>query len=284
MFDWQDLQFFLALSRSGSLSAAARDLGVDHATVGRRVSSLETALNLKLVDRLPRHCPLTDNGRLISALAEDVDGLAHEIKRLAKGAATSLSGTVRISVPPALSACCIAPQLASLRQRYPELKITLLSSPDFADVGRGEADIALRLSQPKEADAITRKVAAIGFAAYATPEYMARPAYSWEFIAFDSGMDQAPQQQWLQGILKGRSIALEASDLFAQEVAAQAGAGVAVLPTIVGDKNPALSRVETDVPPPIRDLWIITYPDLRRSPLIRVTMDFLIECFRGKSS
>lgn len=283
MFDWQDLQYFLALARLGSLSAAARDLGVDHATVGRRVASLESALNLKLADRLPRSCPLTDNGRMIATLAEDMDSLAHLVQRRAKGASSSLSGTVRISAPPALSTYCIAPHIALFRQKYPELKIVLLASAGFAAVGRGEADIALRLSRPNEADAITRKIGSMNFAAYAAIEYLSRPADSWEFIAYDENLDHVPQQKWLRRIMSGRPIAFEANDLFGQRIAVQAGVGIAVLPTFMGDQDASLIRLEMASEPPKRNLWLITYPDLRRSPAVRAVMDFVVECIQGNS-
>lgn len=275
MFDWQDMRHFAVLARLGTLSGAARELGVDHATVGRRVAAIEERLGLRLIDRLPRSCPLTPDGVAIAAIADRMEQAAHAAQRLARGASSSLSGTVRVSAPPALAAHCIAPCLASLRQAHPELKVILLGSPSFAALDRGEADIAIRMVRPKEAGAVTRKIGTMGFAAYARTDYAARPPAQWEFIAFDQALDHVPQQAWLKRILAGRSIAFEASDLFSQQAAARAGVGIAILPTIMGDNEASLVRVVIDPEPPKRDLWMVTYPDLRRSPAVRAVLSYL---------
>jgi DNA-binding transcriptional LysR family regulator len=278
MLDWQDLRFFFVLARHGSLSAAARELNVDHVTVGRRVASLEASLGLRLIDRLPRSCPLTEDGVAIAALAEQMETAAQAVQRRARGAASPLSGAIRVSAPPALATQCIAPRVAELRQAHPQLKIVLQASSSHAALDRGEADIALRLSRPKENGAVARRVGVMRFGVYAASDYAARPAAEWEFVAFDGALDHLPQQAWLRRMLEGRSIAFEATDLFGQMAAAKAGAGMAVLPTIMGDAEPALVRIDVRPEPPQRDLWLIAYPDLRRSPAVREVLTFLAGC------
>jgi DNA-binding transcriptional LysR family regulator len=278
MFDWQDLRVFAVLARLGSLSAAARELGVDHATVGRRVASLETELGLRLIDRLPRSCPLTTDGVAIAGLAEQMEPIARQVQRRARGAASPLAGAVRISAPPALAARCIAPHIANLRQLHPELRIVLQATPSLTALDRGEADIALRLSRPTGNGAVARRIGALPFGVYANAQYATRPPEEWEFIAYDEALDHVPQQAWLRRYLKGRTVAFEASDLFGQKAAVRSGAGVAVLPTIMADDDQALVRIEASPEPPKRDLWLVTYPDLRRSPAVRAVLKFLVDC------
>lgn len=104
MFDWQDLKHFVALARTGSLSAAARELGCDHATVGRRVAALEQALGLRLIVRRPRSTPLTQDGQAIAGLAAEIEAQSQAIARHARSAGATPQAGVRISAPPSIAA------------------------------------------------------------------------------------------------------------------------------------------------------------------------------------
>ncbi|WP_159728701.1 LysR family transcriptional regulator [Methylosinus sp. Ce-a6] len=276
--DWEDLRFFLVLSRCGSLSAAARELDVDHATVGRRIAALEATLGLRLIDRLPRSRPLTEDGAAIAAAAERMEALAEDVLRRSRGAALTLSGAVRVSLPPVLATLCVAPRIGTLRRRHPQLKLVLLASPSFAALDRGEADIAIRMSRPEEPDAVARQVGAIRFGLYASRELAERPAEEWDFVGFDASLGRLAQQVWLRKFAGEQRIIFESNDLFAQQTAARAGAGAAVLPSFMGDDDEALVRLPVEPAPPKRDLWLIAYPDLRRSPAVRAVMDFLADC------
>ncbi|HEY8262437.1 MAG TPA: LysR family transcriptional regulator [Methylosinus sp.] len=280
MFDWRDLHCFLVLARAGSLSAAARELGVDHATVGRRIAALEASLGLRLIDRLPRSRPLTEDGVAIAAAGDRMLELAQEVARRSRGAALELSGSVRVSAPPALATSCFAAGAERLRRAHPRLTLVLLASSAFAALDRGEADIAVRLVRPEEPDALARKIGTMRFGLYARADHAERAAEDWEFVAFDASFDHLAQQAWLRMIAAGRRVAFEANDLFAQQAAARAGVGVAVLPTFMGEDDPALVRLPVDPEPPERDLWLIAYPDLRRSPAVRAVMEFLVDCVR----
>ena len=276
--DWEDLRFFLVLSRCGSLSAAARELGVDHATVGRRIAALEASLGLRLIDRLPRSRPLTEDGAAIAAAAERMEALAEEVLRRSRGASLTLSGAVRVSLPPVLATLCVAPRIETLRRLHPQFKLVLLASATFAALDRGEADIAIRMSRPEEPDAVARRVGAMRFRLYASRDLAARPAEQWEFVGFDKSLGHLAQQLWLRKVAGARRIVFEANDLFAQQAAARAGAGAAVLPSFMGDEDAALVPMPIEPEPPKRDLWLIAYPDLRRSPAVRAVMDFLTDC------
>ncbi|HEY8066748.1 MAG TPA: LysR family transcriptional regulator [Methylosinus sp.] len=280
--DWEDLRFFLVLSRCGSLSAAARALDVDHATVGRRIAALEASLGLRLIDRLPRSRPLTEDGAAIAAAAERMEALAEEVLRRSRGASLTLSGAVRVSLPPVLATLCVAPRIETLRRLHPQLKLVLLASASFAALDRGEADIAIRMSRPEEPDAVARRVGAMRFRLYASRDLAARPAEEWAFVGFDESLGHLAQQLWLRKIAGGRKIVFEANDLFAQQAAARAGAGAAALPTFMGDEDDALVSLPIEPEPPKRDLWLIAYPDLRRSPAVRAVMDFLADCIHAE--
>ena len=208
MADWEDLRHFVVLAREGTLSAAARLLGVDHATVARRVAALEADTGLKLVDRRARSYQLTDDGRRIAATATPMEEAAFAVGRAVQAAKPGLRGEVSISSPPSLANALIAPQFR-LRQRHPGIRIKLIGEKRAASLNRREADVALRLSRPQEAGLIARKIGSFGFGLYGAPAYLKQTSrHAFSFIAYDDGMDDAPQQKWLQAIAAGHEIVL----------------------------------------------------------------------------
>jgi DNA-binding transcriptional LysR family regulator len=282
MFDWQDLYYFTVLARSQSLSAAARELQVEHATVGRRVDALEKALGVKLVDRLPRSRPLTAQGLALAELAAGMDEMATEVLRLSRVASIEMAGTVRVSCPPSIANYCIAPHVARLRAEYPQLNLVLMPSTHLAALDKGEADIALRTLRPDEDALVRRKVGVVRFGLYGPPALQQLPTEQWTFIAYDSSRDHLPQQAWMHQLRGPREIAFAASELITQQMAARAAVGVVVLPTLVGDHDPQLVRLPTATEGPQRDIWLTVYPDMRRSPLVKVVMEFLVGCIEGE--
>lgn len=277
MIDWQDLHHFATLARTGSLSAAARELRVDHATVGRRVAALEQTLKLRLIDRLPRRTPLTADGHAIATLIATMEAGVQAIERHARTAATVPTATVRVSAPPAVAARLIAPQVASFHRLQPGITLVLSGTAGAAALDRGEADIAVRLSRPDEGGLVVRRIGVMRFGLYATPAHGRLPPEAWCFIGYDAVLDHVPQQVWLRRLLAGRPMVFQASDLFGQLEAARAGLGAVTLPEFMGDSDPELVRLAVDIPPPTRDLWLVTYPDLKRSVAIRAVMDLLVD-------
>lgn len=277
MIDWQDIHYFSVFARAGSLSAAARELGVDHVTVGRRIASLESALSLRLIERLPRSTVLTREGEAIAALTTPLINQVQTVERRAKGYSASPLETVRVSAPPAVAARLIAPHVVNFHRDHPGVTLVLSGASHNAALDRGEAEIAVRLSRPKDPDLVIRRIGVMRFALYATPQYAVKPPADWAFIGYDPALEHVTQQVWLRTLLAGRPIVFQASDLFGQQEAARAGLGAVVLPHFMGDDDTALLRLPTDHAPPTRDIWLATYPDLKRSAAIRASMAFLAE-------
>jgi DNA-binding transcriptional LysR family regulator len=277
MIDWQDLLHFATLARTGSLSAAARELGVDHATVGRRIASLERALELRLIDHLPRSSPLTVHGRAIAELTAGMENSVEAIRRYSKSAMASPSSAVKLSAPPSVATHIVARNALAFRRAHPDITLTVAGVAHSVALQRGEADIAVRMSRPEQSGLLVRRIGLMRFGLYATPEVAAMPPEGWDFIGYDAMMDHLTQQTWLRSLLDGRSIVFRAQDVFGQLQAARIGLGVVALPVYLGDAEPSLVKLPTSVASPSRDLWLITYPELRRSPSIRTVMDFLSE-------
>ena len=278
--DWEDLKHFLALARGGSLSEAARALGVDHTTVARRLAALEKALDLRLVDRLPRSVTLTPQAEPIADLAERMAETAFAICRVADGARTTLAGPVRVSAPPAFATLVVAPRLSTLTGTYPDITVTLIGDVAEADLDHRQADISLRLSRPKSPDLIARKIGDLPFHFYAATDYD-RPEEDWRFIGYDEESRHIPQHGWLEEHRRRRDVVLRTNDSASQASAAGAGIGVALLPAFLGEADPRLKQMPSAEALPSREIWILVHDDLRRAPRIRAVMDFLIETVRG---
>lgn len=276
MFDWENFRHFLAVARAGTLSGAARSLQVDHATVSRRLSALESELQVRLVDRLPRACRLTPLGEQLYAQAQAMESAAYAAERLARGSQHALSGKVTLSAPPVLVTHLLADALRSFRERYPALQLSVSSQTQRVSLSRREADIALRLVRPEEPSNVVRKLGQMPFALYASAEYLAahRPD-EWSFIAYDAQYAGMAQQDWLLQAAGQRHIGCELSDISNHLVAARSGAGVAGLPCFIGDKEAGLQQAEETSVPFSRDIWLVVHRDLRHSAAVRTVMDFV---------
>ena len=296
---WDDLRYFLAVMRGGSLSAAARTLQVQHSTVARRIDALESALGIRLFDRLPRGWPPTDEGLHLAEHAARVEADVHAFARAAQGAA-ALDGVVRVSASPVFASHFLAPRLARAQRAWPALRIDLMGEMHAANLYAREADLAVRLSRPSEPGLAARRLGTMRFALCASPDWAAAPPNTWAFLGYDDALAQMPQQQWLERFAAGRRFAFIANDLAALHRACVAGAGVALLPRFLVDTSatdadagtpasadPSLSTaaalVELTSAPRCdveREIWLVVHPDVRRSPRVQRVADAIADAVR----
>jgi DNA-binding transcriptional LysR family regulator len=276
MIDWEDLHVFTVFMRQKSLSGAARELQVEHATVARRIASLENDLKLKLVDRRSRAYLPTAEGVAIAHLGAQMEENAYAVARAAEAGQQGILGEVSISSPPVLTLNLIAPKLGELRRQHPGLRLRLITETRTASLNQAETDLAIRLSRPTGASLVVRKLGSIAFWLYASPEYLNEcPPDAWTFLAYDDSMAQSPQQLWLKAHANGRPIALSSNHLEIQQAAAAAGAGIVGLPFFAGDNDARLVRVDSGGPALKRDVWLAVHEDLRRVPRVAAAIGFI---------
>ena len=296
---WDDLRYFLAVMCGGNLSAAARMQQVQHSTVARRMDALESALGIRLFDRLPRGWPPTDEGLHLAEHAARVEADVHAFARAAQGAA-ALDGVVRVSASPVFASHFLAPRLARAQRAWPALRIDLMGEMHAANLYAREADLAVRLSRPSEPGLAARRLGTMRFALCASPDWAAAPPDTWAFLGYDDALAQMPQQQWLERFAAGRRFAFIANDLAALHRACVAGAGVALLPRFLVDTSatdadagtpaaadPSLSTaaalVELTSAPRCdveREIWLVVHPDVRRSPRVQRVADAIADAVR----
>lgn len=275
MADWQDLHYFAALAEAGSLSAAARSIGVEHATIARRIAALEADMGLKLVDRRGRRLILTADGLKIAAIAARMKAEALAVDRVV-ASASSLSAEVTISAPPAYANAVLVEPLAQLRKNHPGLRIRVIGERRDASLDRREADIAIRLKRPEKGDFIMRKIGDIAFSLYAAPDYLTgKSEVDWDFIAYDETMEDAPQQTWLRERAGGKPFAIRARSLEMQRDFAAFGCGVALLPEFLVPAGANLVKATGAEPPFMREVWLAVHSDMKNAPAIRIAMEAL---------
>ena len=276
--NWNDLRYFIALAKGGSLSAAARLLKTEHTTVSRRVAVLEADLGVRLFERKARNYRLTPEGEQIADLALRFEDQALDIQRVASGRRTGVGGMVRISAPPAFASHFVAERLNALLACFPELEIELIAANELISLARGEADIAIRMRRPEDDAIVTSKVGEVAFGLYASRAYLSQvPRERWRFIGYDQSLDGAPQQQWLKALAAGTALQFRTNDLVTLMEGAAGGLGVAVLPCFMADRDLRLVPAPAPRMPPSRPIWLLVHSDLSRSPRIRCVLDHLTQ-------
>lgn len=275
---WDDFRFFAELARTGSLSAAARRLKVDHSTVARRADHLERSLGVRLFDRLPRGWVLTPDGDQMAERVARLEEEIFELSSFARGRNTTLGGTVRVSAPPAFAALFLMPRLGLLRERHPGIELELVGEMRVANLTRREADLALRIGRPEGASMVARRLPDFAYGLYGRRDYLEAVAEpDWTYLGHDESLEHSPPQQWLRRRAAGRPLAIRSNDITGLFTAVRAGLGVAVLSHYMAELAPELACVEEGDPMLRRELWLVVHADVRRSPAVRAVMDALID-------
>ncbi|MCB8823270.1 LysR family transcriptional regulator [Microvirga rosea] len=284
MVDWDDLRHFVALADSGSLSAAARRLGVEHATVARRVAALEASVGAKLVDRRGGRYELTRDGESVAQHARRMETETFAIERSIRARQDEAATEVSVSAPPVFATEIIAPRLPRLKDAYPMIRLRLLGQSHAVSLPRREADLALRLVRPSDTTLVARKIGTIVYRLYGSAEYLAaRHPAEHEFIAFDDSLDDVSQQAWLKMIAAPRPIVFRTNDLAIQCSAAEAGFGIAALPDFLA-KRCGLVDADPENRSHTRDAWLTYHEDLRDNAAVAVVARFIAECVQEAGS
>jgi DNA-binding transcriptional LysR family regulator len=282
--DWDDLRVFLTLASEGRLSAAARRLEVSHPTIARRIKSLEDAIGARLFDRLPDRFVLTSAGEELLADARAMERAAESIERRSIGLGDTAQGTVRISAGEAMTAF-LAAQLPRLRANLQCVEFELVASHTLANLSRREADLLIREEVPELASIVTRRLARVAYAVYASAD-LAIVGISPEalrkmpWLGFDDDHSYMPGQAWTLDLLAGARPQVRVNNWLVLHEAVRAGTGLAVLPCYLGELDPVLRRIGPILAEVSADQWLLVHRDLRALPRVRAVMDALVQVFQ----
>ncbi len=288
MFTWDDARYLLAIHRTRSLSSAGRRLGVNQSTVSRRLRALEDALGIRLFLQTPDGFLLSPAGERLLAHATRMEDEAIALEREASGEEARLTGTVRVTGPDALGARVVAPLLAALSERLPDVDFELVAENRTLSLTRREADMAVRTIRPREPHVVARKICPIASAVYASASYLQRHGQprdgdwtSHRFISADEAM--WAENLWLARTAPAARVVLKTNSTIAQLAATVAGMGLGILPCYLGDVEPGLVRIPASEPAVVRDIWLVIHRDLAHSPRIRACADHLVGAIGKKA-
>ncbi len=284
MLDWNDLRYFLAVTRTGSTLAAAKNLRVSQSTISRRVTALEDAIGVKLFVRKPSGYTLTPRGESVLPAAESVEAAVLSFSDSIAAEARRVAGTVRLTTVESAANAWIIPTLGLLRARYPDLRLEIMTSDQNLDILRGEADVALRFgTKPTEEALIVRHLVDMQEAFYAHEKLVSTLGMPEELEDMSRyplvlTMDQEGRiNRWLAERFPDAEIAHRANTLSSIITSVRSGIGASILPCLMGDDTRGLVRLL----PPIAELttpgWMVTTDDARRQPHIRALIDFVVE-------
>jgi DNA-binding transcriptional LysR family regulator len=281
--DWNDLQYCLAVAREGTVSAAAKRMGVDHATIIRRIDRLEQSLGAKLFVRRKTGYEPTQAGQRVMALSEEVESTVRSGQAEINGDCANLTGSVRIGSPDGFGSFFLSPRLGPLAEQHPDLEIQIVATARLFSLSKREADIAIGLSMPQEGRIIGRKLLDYRLYLYASKDYLAShpviaqktDLQSHRLIGYINELLFTPELDYLPTILPGLKPQIRSANLIAQLQAALAGVGIAVLPRFLARDYPRLAPI---LPQDImiqRSFYLLMYADGKQLPQVRAVADYV---------
>ena len=283
--DWDDLRIFLQLTRSGQMTSAAKALGIDHSTLGRRIARLEKAAGLALVERAGRRTGITDQGRRLAETLEVLESLILQKLHGLTEEQAIVAGRVRVGAPEGLGIGYLARRLATLSTLHPLLEIELVALPRSYSLAAREVDIAITLDRPVAGQVTSRKLADYTLDLYGTDAYFernGRPQTINELSAhvFAGYIPELLFTEELNFLKLAEGVevvpAIRSVSIIAQIEAIDSGAAIGVVPTYLARKYSDLKLLLGDEFQSTRSYWISVHEDIRRVPRIREVVQTIV--------
>jgi DNA-binding transcriptional LysR family regulator len=279
MIDWDDVRYFLAAARGGSVRAAAGRLGVNHATVLRRLAQLEERLGAKMFEKLPSGYRLTAAGEEVLEFAEQMEISSNRLETRVFGRDQGVHGLLRVTLAPTLATHLLMPDLADFARLHPDIEMEILSSGELANLTNREADVAIRV-------VYDRKTLPLNLHGLKGPELSGGVYISRDRLAAWRAGDDDPIR-WIvisvhgvpdwasDGEVRAGGVAFRVTDSQAQIVAVRQGLGITTLPCFVGDADPLLARVPGTGLHMHGTLWLLTQGEARKTKRVRLFTEFV---------
>lgn len=286
--DWTDVQFFLAVARTGKLSLAGQRMGVEHSTVSRRIDRLEETVGAVLFDRHRTGYSLTDAGKALVRHAEVMETAL--LEAIEESTSSSVFGSVRVGTPEAFGVCVLAPHLAELRKRHPNLHIELIAQPHYPSLVAREVDILVTLDPPQAGRYTVSRLTDIDYFFYGAPGYLqkfppietAADLVQHTFVDYVHDGSMSDRFLVLEEVTPEPVRVLTSTSILAQREAAASGMGLILLtPYVVGNRQD-LVNVLPDKPQITRKMWLAAPNDLFRTKRVRLVWDFIVEVISSR--
>ncbi|MDQ6969724.1 MAG: LysR family transcriptional regulator [Mariprofundus sp.] len=281
--NWDNLRLFLAVAREGSISGAARKLGVQHSTVSRRIRTLEQNMGVRLIERKKSGYELTPAGESLKLAACKMEHEVLEIDGSLADKDARLSGELRVTAINSMASGILMPIFARFNQRYPDVELHLLTSNKNSSLVEREADVAIRLTNTPDEALIGKELATVATTAYGSRHYldrMQREGSKPEWLGVNCC---AFHQGWTKKQSAGQPQRFFVDDSLATAAALKQHIGVAYLPCFIGDTDPELLRLCPPDPQMKLGVWLLFHPDLKRTARVLAFRDHIIEDMKQQS-
>ena len=289
MIDWDDLRFLRAVGRAGSVSAAARAMEVDKATVSRRIAGLEHALGLRVLDRRASGWRFTAAGARFAALAEGFDlQLAGLVADLAGEG--GLRARVRFSAPQWFCDAVLLPHLRELRAKAPWLDLDINPSSRVLNLAERETEVALRNLRPPKGEFVIRRAGELGSAFYASRRFVAERGPLGDVnglvgvavVGYADKLTYLPEYEWFNAMQSRLGPVLRVGDAESMLQAVAGDLGVAVLPCLLGERHPDLQQLFPPVA--LQAIWLVAPIDPGRTRSVHLVLDFVARIFKRNAA
>lgn len=282
--NWNDLQIIQSVAENGSAAAAAAALGVNHATILRRINAFEDMQGVKLFERHRSGYRPTAAGLAVFEAAKGISTSVTSIQREILGQDTRLEGLIRLTTTDSIALTRLPAYLSEFQQLHEAIEIELVMTNQRLDLTRLDADISIRPSRNPPEQLIGREACGLAFAAYIASTWVGQRPQSLDDVQLWLGVSQAlensPVGKWIKDTYPTAKIVAKADSFAALRELTASGMGVAVIPCCLGDPDPRLKRVA----PPIAELdtsmWVLTHPQLKSSARIASLTTFLAKSLR----
>jgi DNA-binding transcriptional LysR family regulator len=284
-FDWNRARAFLVTAEEGSLSAAARALGMSQPTLGRQVDALEQGLDILLFERIGKRLVLTEPGMDLLEHVRAMGDAASRVSMAASGQSQALEGTVTITVGEAFAAYVLPPILSKLRAAEPGIDIEVVASNMPSDLRRREADIAIRNFRPTDPDLVARKVRDMAGHLYAATSYLDRlgrpitlaKLNHADFVGFARTPALIERLRPLGLELSQKNFVVISENQLVQWALIKQGLGLGVMAEVIGDKEPLVERALPEIAAVMFPVWLVSHRELHTSRRVRVVFDLLAD-------
>lgn len=284
-FDWNRARAFLVTAEEGSLSAAARALGMSQPTLSRQVAALEEELGVVLFERQKLGLELTPTGLELMQHVRTMADAANDFSLSAAGKSDTLEGTVSISTTETLATFALPPLMVELRKLYPGIQLEVIAAHEASDLKRREADIAIRSFRPSQDDLIIRRLRGDKGRLYASHEYLesignpttVQDLANATILGFDRTLGFVDAINGLGYEFAPEQIGMLVNNHAVQWEMVKAGAGIGIMIEQVAEQEPLVRCVLPELPPWEGELWLVTHSELRTNRKVRVVFDFLAE-------
>jgi DNA-binding transcriptional LysR family regulator len=282
--NWDDVRIFLAVARTGQILAASKRLGLNHATLSRRLTSLEEALKTRLFIRRTNGCELTAEGEVFLASAERMETEMLAVQASLGHTDTAIAGTVRVGAPDGFGVSFLAPRIGRLIERHPELKIQLVPVPRSFSLSQREADIAITLERPVQGRLVSSKLTDYTLGLYASRGYLAAQGTPGDIealkahprIGYVEDLIFTASLNFSGEVMRSWDASFEISTAIGQTEAVRSGAGIGILHDYIARQYPELQRILPEIS--IRRAYWTTYHETARDLVrVRSVADFLQE-------